>query len=362
MALLRMRRRRVFLVLLIACLFWLMYLLTLLPSKGHPNSELHSQQTEKSTSRKHTTPYQLVKKVEPAKNVIEAPQLQGTENKTENRAEQPPAAAPPAAKPAFDSLKAKFDLPAIGDALKNKTYELGVKIKNKTIEVGQKMRNKTLEQLAVIGMSGPEKRLSQLIFVPQKWNLTVSFEDIGDIMKETQFLNKVDPLNLNGPILVSTRNRTTNFTYNMPLKFGFCDCFEHYCLCCSQITNKRLHLNVTACSNFTFVSKAHEFDLRFSLDTKPIHHSLVSADKPPLLCIGSTPKVADICVHFFNMTYKVNEHNTHQTQILGCTDMSLNLYNKTIGAFPVDCFQIPGDPNQVHKQRHNFNNMFNWMP
>nr|KAG5687964.1 hypothetical protein BaRGS_023088 [Batillaria attramentaria] len=168
------------------------------------------------------------------------------------------------------------------------------------------MRNKTLEQLAVIGMSGPEKRLSQLIFVPQKWNLTVSFEDIGDIMKETQFLNKVDPLNLNGPIL--------------------------------------------------------EFDLRFSLDTKPIHHSLVSADKPPLLCIGSTPKVADICVHFFNMTYKVNEHNTHQTQILGCTDMSLNLYNKTIGAFPVDCFQIPGDPNQVHKQRHNFNNMFNWMP
>lgn len=77
--------------------------------------------------------------------------------------------------------------------------------------------------------------------------------------------------------------------------------------------------------------------------------------------MGSIPKVADICVHFFNMTFKVNEHNTHQTQLLGCTDLSLNLYNKTIGAFPVDCFQIPGDPNQVHKERR-FNMMFNWMP
>ena len=88
---------------------------------------------------------------------------------------------------------------------------------------------------------------------------------------------------------------------------------------------------------------------------------VVTADKSPLLCMGSIPKVADICVHFFNMTFKVNEHNTHQTQLLGCTDLSLNLYNKTIGAFPVDCFQIPGDPNQVHKERK-FNLMFNWMP
>lgn len=88
---------------------------------------------------------------------------------------------------------------------------------------------------------------------------------------------------------------------------------------------------------------------------------LLAADKPPLLCIGSSPQVADMCLHFFNMTYKVNEHNAHQTQLLGCFDFSLNLFNRTIGAFPVDCFQIPGDPNVVHKERV-FNMVFNWMP
>ena len=34
MAVLRFRRKRVFLVLLVACLFWLMYLLSSLPPKG----------------------------------------------------------------------------------------------------------------------------------------------------------------------------------------------------------------------------------------------------------------------------------------------------------------------------------------
>ena len=74
--------------------------------------------------------------------------------------------------------------------------------------------------------------------------------------------------------------------------------------------------------------------------------------------------VAFSCWHsspFGPTVLQVNEHNTHQTQLLGCTDLSLSLYNKTIGAFPVDCFQIPGDPNQVHKERK-FNMMPNWMP
>ncbi|KAL8567921.1 hypothetical protein ACOMHN_059043 [Nucella lapillus] len=240
---------------------------------------------------------------------------------------------------------------------KNKIFELGVKFPNKVI--GKNMKNKT-GHLGVIGAVKP-KHLPQLVSVPRKWNLSVSFEDIGDIMKETQFMNKVDPLNLDGPILVSSHNRTANFTYSMPVKFGYCDCFERYCVCCSPLTNKRLHLNSTACSNFTFISKTHELDLRFYIDGKPIHKAIISADKSPMLCLGSSPKVADICVHFFNMTFRVNEHNSAQTQLLGCTDLSLNLYDRTIGAFPVDCFQIPGDPNKVHKERK-FNMIFNWVP
>ncbi|XP_076461321.1 uncharacterized protein LOC143293878 [Babylonia areolata] len=366
MAVLRFRKKRLLLVFLIAFFFWLMYMLSSLPSirKDLTGTE-DVQDVDKSVSRKHFTTAEhdrREEKIDPAKNVIAAPHLPPGDGSEDVR-EQPNTSTNGSKSEDVKNIDAgdkHVDVLAIGSFIKNKTYELGVKLKNKTLEVGEKVKNKTLEQLGMMGMVAPHK-ISQLVFVPTKWNLTVSFEDIGDIMKETQFLNKIDPLNLNGPILVSSRNRTANFTYNMPLKFGFCDCFEHYCVCCSKITNRRLHLNVTACSNFTFVSKTHELDLHFSLDGKPVHQSKISADQSPLLCLGSSPRVADICVHFFNMTFKVNEHNAHQTQLLGCTDLSLSLYNRTIGAFPVDCFQIPGDPNQVHKDRK-FNMMFNWVP
>ncbi|KAL8587033.1 hypothetical protein ACOMHN_023423 [Nucella lapillus] len=363
MAVLRFRKKRVFLVFLIACIFWLMYLLSTLPSKskGMDGSvQLHA--VDQSILRHFTTAAsdRKPKKMDPEDNVIAAPQL-GNQDINKHANASADLSKLQGIKKAHQGDNHVDNVLAIGSLIRNKTYELGVKLKNKTVEVGEKVKNKTLEQLAVIGMVVPQK-YPQLIFEPTKWNLTVSFEDIGNIMKETQFLNKVDPLNLDGPILLSSRNRTANFTYNMPVKFGFCDCFEHYCLCCSKITNRRLHLNTTACSNFTFVSKTHELDLHFSLDGKPVHRNQISADKSPLLCMGSSPKVADICVHFFNMTYKVNEHNAPQTQLLGCTELSLNLYNRTIGAFPVDCFQIPGDPNQVHKERGKFNWMFNWVP
>ena len=215
---------------------------------------------DKSISRQHfTTTHKEVHKIEPVNNVIAVPQLPpvGNDSAVHNKQLDAPASGSKANMTKDGDLKGdSLNLRAIGSLIKNKTYELGVKLKNKTVEVGEKMKNKTLEQLAVIGVVAP-KRFPQLVFAPLKWNLKVSFEDIGDIMKETQFLNKVDPLNLNGPILLSSRNRTANFTYTMPLKFGFCDCFERYCICCSQITNKRLHLNSTACSNFTFMSKTH---------------------------------------------------------------------------------------------------------
>lgn len=218
---------------------------------------------EKSISRQHfTTPRRESHRIPPVNNVIAVPLLSPLGNTSAVHAQLNASAnantRSKANKTEDGGSKGEhLNLRSIGSLIKNKTFELGVKLRNKTVEVGEKMKNKTLEQLAVIGVVAPKRQLPQLVFVPMKWNLKVSFEDIGDIMKETQFLNKVDPLNLNGPILVSSRNRTTNFTYAMPLKFGFCDCFDRYCICCSQITNKRLHLNTTACSNFTFMSKTH---------------------------------------------------------------------------------------------------------
>ncbi|KAK6166226.1 hypothetical protein SNE40_022974 [Patella caerulea] len=248
----------------------------------------------------------------------------------------------------------------MGEKIKNKTVEMGESFKNKTIAVGKHVKNKTLEHLAVLGMLRPKNKIKYLYY-PSQFNLSVDLEDIGNIMKDTEFLNKLHPLDLSGPALASTQNRTINYTYNMKYHVGFCDCWDRNCLCCARIINKRLHLNRTMCSNFTFISKTHELETDVLLDGKIIHKRTISADEPPLLCLGSFSKVVDICVHFFNVTFKVNAETDHKTQLLGCTDFSLNLYNKTIGAHPVDCFQIPGDPNKKHKDRP-FNLFGNWMP
>ena len=222
----------------------------------HPH--LHPSHTSSASRAFTDSAYDENHHVEPVNNVIAAPAPVPADNKGEQANASATGNGGELNKDPKDGGGGdqNVDIIALGSLIKNKTYELGLKLKNKTVEVGEKVKNKTLEQLAVIGVGVP-KQFPQMIFLPTKWNLSVSFEDIGDIMKETQFLNKVNPLDLNGPILLSSRNRTANFTYAMPLKFGFCDCFERYCVCCSQITNKRLHLNATACSNFTFVSKTH---------------------------------------------------------------------------------------------------------
>ena len=107
--------------------------------------------------------------------------------------------------------------------------------RNKTKEDLEAAGNKTLQQLAVLGVKGEEKILPKALFEKHRWNLSVSFEDIGNVMKDTSFLNKLRPLNLSGPMLTSTRNVTQNFTYSMPIKMGYCDCWEHYCICCVQV-------------------------------------------------------------------------------------------------------------------------------
>ncbi|GFO40947.1 hypothetical protein PoB_006745200 [Plakobranchus ocellatus] len=211
-------------------------------------------------------------------------------------------------------------------------------------------KNKTLSQVGVMGEKDSEKKIPKIIYIRSKWHLDVSFDDIGNIMKDTAFLNKLKPLNLDGPMLISTRNRSSNFSLSMPIKMGYCDCWERYCYCCVQLANEQLHLNNKTCINVTFMSKTHELGISFSIDSKPVYSGSISANTPPLLCMGSIPSVSDMCVHFFDMTYKVDRHGLHKSQLLGCTDISLNIYNKTINVFPVDCFQIPGDPNHHRKE------------
>lgn len=228
---------------------------SLMSFPGHFKAEAGDLLESKSISRQYSTSDPAVYKppiVEPKDNVLDAPQgtalnkesesHQGQQKEEKNNVKDGPVAK----KVGQDSIP-----------LKNSTSESGVKSKNKTYEGDETVKNKTLEQLGVMGVVGGKKRELPQLVIPMKWNLSVSFDDIGAIMKETEFLNKVDPLNLHAPILLSSRNRTANFTYSMPLKFGFCDCFEHYCLCCGRLTNARLHLNTTACTNFTFMSKTH---------------------------------------------------------------------------------------------------------
>ncbi|GFS18300.1 HisS protein [Elysia marginata] len=239
---------------------------------------------------------------------------------------------------------------ALANVQEKQSADQDIKLyKNKTENIDL-VKNKTLSQLGVMGEKDSAKRIPKIIYVKSKWHLDVSFEDIGNIMKDTSFLNKLKPLNLNGPMLISTRNKTSNFSLSMPLKMGYCDCWERYCFCCVQLVNERLHLNNKTCANVTFASKSHELGISFTIDSKEVYSGSISANTPPLLCMGSIPSVSDMCLHFFNMTYKVDRHGLHKSQLLGCTDISLNIYNKTISVFPVDCFQIPGDPNHHHKE------------
>ncbi|XP_005107361.1 uncharacterized protein LOC101849236 [Aplysia californica] len=282
-----------------------------------------------------------VKQIEPKFNVLEPPDAQTQEAVL--KATRPHIAPPPDVKEEPTKPELKITESVVANVTKH--------VQNKTEDL-EVAKNKTMQQLGVLGVEANDKLLPKVIFEKFKWNLTVSFEDIGNIMKDTLFLNKLKPLNLSGPMLTSTRNRTANFSLSMPIKMGYCDCWEHYCFCCVQLVNSQLHLNVKTCANFTFISKSHNLDLTFKMDNKTVYRGTLSADAPPLLCMGSVPSVADICVHFSNMTYRVDRLAMHKSQLLGCTDFSLNIYNKTISVLPVDCFQIPGDPNHHPKEEN----------
>lgn len=138
-----------------------------------------------------------------------------------------------------------------------KIIEMGQRLKNKTLEVGQNIKNKTLEKLSALGVIKSQKMV-KMIYLPSKWNLNLSLEDVGNIMKDTQFLHQKAEIGVNYPRLLSnnTNANTTVKNLTMSNAVGFCDCDGYECMCCARLLNKRMHFGAIACSNITFVTKS----------------------------------------------------------------------------------------------------------
>ncbi|KAK3108493.1 hypothetical protein FSP39_009182, partial [Pinctada imbricata] len=254
----------------------------------------------------------------------------------------------------------------------NIMLEIGEKLKNKTLEVGEKMKNKTIEKLKQIGENvgvlKPKTEAKKLLFVPLIWPLNLSLTDVGDVMKDTDHLKKQENISVDYPKLVSMKTNVTEGNSTIALRkvvmanrVGFCDCEDYDCTCCARVTHKRIHMNATACSNVTFMTKSQELEFRFAMDFKPLYKAVIPVEKTPQICLGSTTKVADLCIRFLNLTSSVNVQDEHKFRVIGCLEYSISLFNKTVSAFPVDCFEIPS--HQHHQESHKENFPFiNFVP
>lgn len=136
------------------------------------------------------------------------------------------------------------------------------KIKNKTLEMGETVKNKTLQKLSELGVFQP-KQYKRMLFEQGLWPLNISLEDVGGIMKDTAYLQKKEIISINYPKLLSTNINQTVGNETITLKnltmtnsVGFCDCKDYECFCCSHVAAKRMHVNTTACANFTFMTKS----------------------------------------------------------------------------------------------------------
>ena len=140
--------------------------------------------------------------------------------------------------------------------MEKKVYELGEKVKNKTMGEWETVKNKTIEKLTDLGVIQKPKYV-KLIYRPVKWNLNISLETIGFIMKDTEFLLKKQNLTEMEyqPLMAPNSTLRINLA-NSSYGLGFCDCSEFSCVCCVRMFNKWMHLNSTACSKITFESKS----------------------------------------------------------------------------------------------------------
>lgn len=136
------------------------------------------------------------------------------------------------------------------------------KIKNKTLEMGETVKNKTLQKLSQLGVFQP-KHYKKMLFQQGVWPLKISVEDVGGILKDTSYLQKEEKISINYPKLLSTKLNQTVGNETITLKkltmtnsVGFCDCEDYECFCCARVEMKKMHVNNTACTNFTFMTKS----------------------------------------------------------------------------------------------------------
>ncbi|KAH3706414.1 hypothetical protein DPMN_065800 [Dreissena polymorpha] len=236
------------------------------------------------------------------------------------------------------------------------------KVESKVLALGESMKNKTLQKLADLGVY-KKKQYEKLIYQHTNWNLSLSVEDIGNIIKDTEYFQKKQNLTEMEyqPLMQPNSSHLLNVTA-AKYGLGYCDCQDLSCLCCVRVFNKRMRLNSTSCAAIVYSSKSLELQYEFSVDKKQYFSRVIAAEFPPKICLEAAGKVAGLCTLFSNVTAKVNVANEdHKIHLSGCMEFDLTVYNKTVSSFPVGCFQIPG-LSSVEKEKNKAPNMINFMP
>ena len=167
------------------------------------------------------------------------------------------------AKKNLTSASASVAKPTPEKKKENYVLQIGEKLKNKTIEVGEKVKNKTLEKLSELGVIKLAPKPDKVIFAALSWPLNLSLTDVSEVMKDTNHLSKQENLSVNYPKLLPMKTNVTEGNLTIALRkvvmanrVGFCDCEDYDCMCCARVTHKRIHVNATACSNITFMTKS----------------------------------------------------------------------------------------------------------
>ncbi|XP_029642057.1 uncharacterized protein LOC115216684 [Octopus sinensis] len=319
------RRKRIIVILSFVSMFWVIYLYLSIPSPTTGKTQEH---------------------VNHIKEIITLRKIISTTVHTKSLSQVPIKFTKPSK-------------PPLKNITKNETIVKKSQL-DKVLQIGETLKNKTLEKLSAIGVI-KTRPVIKFISESFKLDLNITMIDLADFMKDTHNLNQVKltkgDIKKNIPLQNNSTKTVSNGTAASLLTNSFCRCFHVQCVCCAWINMTRLHLSEKACANFTLLPKFQEFAFRFVFNNKLVYNQTITAENPPLICLGSKTKAAEICVKFSNVTFQVNVHEEHKTQLNGCASFNLNLFNRTIGVYPVGCFQIPD--NNKHLER---NQLGNWMP
>lgn len=249
--------------------------------------------------------------------------------------------------------------PPVVKKVEDKVKETGGSLKNKTIVNWEKMKNKTLEKLSDIGVIKKPEYI-KLVYAPVKWNLNLSMEDIGNIIKDTEYFQKKQNLTeMEYQPLQQPNSSEISLIDVVDTKYGlgYCDCRQLVCMCCVRIFNKWMRLNNTGCSMIQFLSKSQELHCQFLLDKEKLLERKIAAEFPPKICLESQIKVAGMCILFSNVTTKVNiASDSYKFHLSGCMEFDLVLFNKTVSSFPVGCFSMPGKHTSEEDRGQNLGN------